>query len=25
MGDHRETVHSTLVGMGFPDENIEVQ
>ncbi len=25
MGDHRDTVHNTLVNMGFPDENIEVQ
>jgi translation initiation factor 1 len=25
MGDHREVVYGTLVRMGFPDENIEVQ
>ncbi|MGD2201565.1 MAG: translation initiation factor [Candidatus Bathyarchaeota archaeon] len=24
-GDHREVVHDTLVGMGFPQKNIEVQ
>ena len=25
MGDHRDTVRNSLVKMGFPDENIEVQ
>jgi translation initiation factor 1 len=25
MGDHREVVKEILVGLGFPDENIEVQ
>jgi translation initiation factor 1 len=25
MGDHRETVLNALIGMGFPNENIEVQ
>jgi len=25
MGDHRDVVHETLIKMGFPDENIEVQ
>jgi translation initiation factor 1 len=25
MGDHRDEVHRTLVGLGFPQDNIEVQ
>lgn len=25
MGDHRDTVHETLIVMGFPEGNIEVQ
>lgn len=25
MGDHRDTVRDSLIQMGFPDENIEVQ
>lgn len=25
MGDHREVVHETLIKLGFPKENIEVQ
>jgi translation initiation factor 1 len=25
MGDHRDEVYRTLVGLGFPKDNIEVQ
>jgi translation initiation factor 1 len=25
MGDHRDVVHDTLIKLGFPQENIEVQ
>jgi len=25
MGDHRDTVKDILIGLGFPEDNIEVQ